>query len=182
VKLITAIAEQTNLLALNATIEAARAGEAGRGFAVVAHEVKALGRPDRQGRPTRSATQIAGMQTRDQRVGRRHQGNRRHHRTRFPRSPRPIAAAVEQQGAATQEIARNVGEAAKGTTQVATNITDVKPWRPAKPARQSAQVLASAQSAGEREQPAQGRDAKVPPHDPRLRDAGLRKPVGRDAS
>ena len=36
-----------------------------------------------------------------------------------------IASAVEQQGAATQEITRNVQQAAAGTTQVAHNIATV---------------------------------------------------------
>ncbi len=69
-QLITTIAEQTNLLALNATIEAARAGDAGKGFAVVAQEVKALASDRRD----------AG---RDPGFGRRHQGDRRHHRADF---------------------------------------------------------------------------------------------------
>ena len=36
-----------------------------------------------------------------------------------------IAAAIEQQGAATREISRNVQHAAQGTSQVAVNIVDV---------------------------------------------------------
>jgi len=37
-----------------------------------------------------------------------------------------IAAAVERQGAATEEISRNVQQAAQGTQQVSSNITDVQ--------------------------------------------------------
>ena len=56
-----------------------------------------------------------------------------------------IAAAVEQQGAATQEIARNVQQAAQGTTQLATNIAEVN--RGADDAGSaSSDVLSSAQS------------------------------------
>ena len=144
VKLITAIAEQTNLLALNATIEAARAGEAGKGFAVVAQRGQGARRPRPPRRPTRSAPRSPAC--------------RRRPASRSPPSRRSaapsaasreiaatIAAAVEEQGAATQEIARNVQQAAKGTAEVATNITDVNRGA-AETGSASTQVLVSAQS------------------------------------
>ncbi len=59
------IADQTNLLALNAAIEAARAGDAGRGFAVVADEVRKLAEK------TMSATQEVGRAIGDIQAGTR---------------------------------------------------------------------------------------------------------------
>ena len=56
-----------------------------------------------------------------------------------------IAAAIEQQGAATQEISRNVQRAAEGTTQVASNIVDVQHGS-SETGSASSQVLSSAQS------------------------------------
>src|SRR5690349_1913817 len=56
-----------------------------------------------------------------------------------------IAAAVEEQGAATQEIARNVQQAAQGTTKVASNITEVNRGA-SETGSASAQVLGSAKS------------------------------------
>ncbi|MCJ2034029.1 methyl-accepting chemotaxis protein [Methylobacterium sp. J-068] len=123
VGMISSIASQTNLLALNATIEAARAGEAGRGFAVVAAEVKELASQTArvteeigqhigqvQGVTGRAVGAIGGIGGRIREIN---------------AVAAAIAAAVEEQGAATQEIVRNVSRASTGTAEVTSNIAGV---------------------------------------------------------
>ncbi|MGE5157542.1 MAG: methyl-accepting chemotaxis protein [Gemmatimonas sp.] len=123
VDLIQVIASQTNLLALNATIEAARAGEAGRGFAVVASEVKNLASQTAKA-TDEIRTQIASMQeVTTSAVG----AIRNIGQTigEINDVTTAIAAAVEEQGAATREIARNIQHAAGGTSEVSSNIVGV---------------------------------------------------------
>ena len=123
IKLINDIASQTNLLALNATIEAARAGEAGKGFAVVASEVKSLANQTAratediraqvaaiQGETASAVTAIRGISATILEVN---------------EISASIAAAVEEQAAATREITRNVQEAATGTETVSRHISGV---------------------------------------------------------
>ncbi len=119
---ISEISEQTNLLALNATIEAARAGESGKGFAVVAAEIKDLAQQ----------TTAATREIRESIEGIQNTTNDTVYEIEqittvisdVNEIVGTIAAAVEEQSAATREIADNVNQAAQGTQEVNRNVVE----------------------------------------------------------
>lgn len=124
VELISTIAQRTNLLALNASIEAARGGEAGRGFAVVASEVKELAAQTSKATDA-VAQQIRAIQdstgasvTALRTIGQQVQ--------QLEATSVSIAAAVDQQSVAGQDLARSIDLAARSTDEVSSNIVQVR--------------------------------------------------------
>ena len=123
IKVITSIAEQTKLLALNATIEAARAGESGKGFAVVASEVKELAKQTEKSTVDISR-KITAIQS-DTKEAVDAIASISSVINQVNNISGTIATAVEEQSATTNEMTRNIGDAAKGSAEITRNVEGV---------------------------------------------------------
>jgi methyl-accepting chemotaxis protein len=123
VSVIRRIAGQTNLLALNATIEAARAGEKGKGFAVVASEVKTLSVQTAKA-TEQIVDQIGAVQLSTSRAVEFIRRNTERMQEISSRTA-AVATSVEQQNAATSEIAHSVAGAASETNAIVNVLNEV---------------------------------------------------------
>lgn len=123
INVITSIAQQTRLLALNATIEAARAGEAGKGFAVVATEVKELAKE------TAMATEDISQKIEAIQMDTKNAVNAITEITKIIDQIHDIqgliANSIEEQSVTTNDIAKNMSDAADASLNITSGLENV---------------------------------------------------------